>query len=264
LLTVPNSLALSTVPPSRRLLERARPSAPVVMRQRWSDLLFLHWPVAPESIREHLPEGLSVDLYEGRAWLGLVPFRMSGVRPRFLPAAPGVSSFPEYNLRTYVIDRKGRPGVWFFSLDTPKSLANWIARTFFHLNYRRAEISVNLLPNGTIDYLSRRAGQAASDHFRWTPTGRPFEAVPGSLEFFLVERYRLFAFDRSKGRIYSGKVHHEPYAIQSAELERFGTALFGINGLAAPEGPPASVLASPGVDVRIFPLQRIGDSDPDD
>ena len=106
------------LPIKNRLAEREKPKLPTVMYQRWEELLFLHWPVEPQVVAEVLPPGLGVDTYKGKAWLGVVPFSMRGVRPRFLPAVPGLSSFPELNLRTYVVDKRGRPGVWFYSLDT--------------------------------------------------------------------------------------------------------------------------------------------------
>ncbi len=112
------------------------------MYQRWQDLLFLHWSVDPSDVACTLPRGLSVDTFDDQAWIGVVPFQMTGVRPRFFPAVPGISNFPELNLRTYVVDDQGRPGVWFYSLDTPMPLPNWIARTFFHMYYRLARMLV--------------------------------------------------------------------------------------------------------------------------
>ncbi|HKK19376.1 MAG TPA: DUF2071 domain-containing protein, partial [Opitutales bacterium] len=130
------------MPIEARLRERELPDGPVVMYQRWSELLFLHWAVPTEVVQAGLPKGLNVDSFEGKAWIGVVPFEMSGVRPRGLPAVPWLSNFPELNLRTYVYDEQGRPGVWFYSLDTPNAVANWTARTFFHLNYRTAKMDV--------------------------------------------------------------------------------------------------------------------------
>src|SRR4051812_5845616 len=92
------------------------PSGPWVMKQVWEELLFAHWPVSPEIIRPFIPGGINLDTYNDQAWLGIVPFRMSGVRPRLLPAVPWLSAFPELNVRTYVtVDNK--PGVLFLSLE---------------------------------------------------------------------------------------------------------------------------------------------------
>ncbi len=121
-----------------RLLLRERPAAPVVMHQRWRALLFAHWRIDPDAIQKTLPVGLHVDTCDGSAWLGVVPFFMDAVRPAFLPALPWLSWFQELNVRTYVHDEKGVPGVWFYSLDCNQPLAVAIARTLFHLNYRHA------------------------------------------------------------------------------------------------------------------------------
>lgn len=246
----------SFVSDAHRLAQRRAPDRSPVMYQAWRELLFLHWPVEPALVAADLPDGLEVDLYEGRAWVGVVPFQMSGVRPRGCPAVPGLSRFPEINLRTYVVDAKGRPGVWFYSLDTPKRLPNWIARTFFHLNYRLARMTVRSSPQG-IDYraaLSGANGLEPEQNYVWQREGAPFEAEPGSLEFFLVERYRLFAYDAKQDRLRTGQVAHAPYPLQSAKVQSWSQALFANNDLPEPDGPPVSVLASKGVDVRIYPM----------
>src|SRR5437867_5100192 len=113
------------------------PSRPWVTTMRWHDLLFLHWPVRPEIIRPLIPNGLELDTFDGAAWIGVVPFRMTGVRLRWLPPLPGISAFPELNVRTYVRVRD-RPGVYFFSLDAGSRTAVAMARAWFHLPYFHA------------------------------------------------------------------------------------------------------------------------------
>lgn len=247
------------IPLPARLAERTAPAQPVVMYQRWAEMLFLHWPVDPESVANQLPPGLNVDTFDGKAWIGVVPFTMRGVRPRFLPAVPGLSDFPELNLRTYVIDAQGRPGVWFYSLDTPKRLPNWIARTFFHLNYRLARMRVESVDSGCTyqSELRIETGWDEAQNYSWRREGQCYLAVPGSLDFFLVERYRLFAYDAEAKRLLTGKVHHEPYPIQAVTLDRFSKRLFETNGMDTPGGAPLSVLASQGVNVRIFPMEAV-------
>ncbi|TVP75922.1 MAG: DUF2071 domain-containing protein [Puniceicoccaceae bacterium] len=254
MLEIPQTLSLEA-----RIAEQVRPVASPVMYQRWEELLFLHWSMSPERIAGDLPPGLQVDTFAGRAWVGVVPFSMRGVRPRFLPAVKGLSSFPELNLRTYVRDAQGRPGVWFYSLDTPKRLPNWIARTFFHLNYRLARMQVTLEPEG-IRYrseLRRGAGWDSPQDFVWCREGVPFEAEAGSLDFFLVERYRLFAYDPQQKALLTGRVHHRPYPLQQVRLETCSKRLFSLSGLSEPEGAPESVLASSGVAVEIFPMEKV-------
>ena len=244
---------------SSRLAERDPPIRSAVMYQRWEELLFIHWPVDVGDLAQYLPPGLSVDTYNGKAWIGIVPFTMCGVRPRFLPPVPGVSSFPELNVRTYVIDDRGRPGVWFFSLDTPKRIPNWIARTFFHLNYRLARMRVKEEGPWRIYHseLCNQSGTDKTQEYIWKRKEKQFLAEPSTLEFFLVERYRLFAYSKKTSRLLTGKVHHEPYPLQSAELVRYTKGLFTSNALMQPNGDPVSVLASSGVKVQIFPMEVV-------
>ena len=126
---------------AQREAMRRRPKRGPVMYQRWYDLLFLHWAWDAAEIQATLPAGLTVDTFDGQAWLGVVPFAMSGVRPRGLPAVGGLSAFLELNLRTYVHAADGTPGVWFYSLDCEQRLAVMIARTLFGLPYRHARMA---------------------------------------------------------------------------------------------------------------------------
>ena len=250
---------LDILPVQNRLAEREKPKLPTVMYQRWEELLFLHWPVEPQIVAKVLPPGLVVDTYKGKAWIGVVPFSMRGVRPRFLPAVPGLSSFPELNLRTYVVDKHGRPGVWFYSLDTPKRLPNWIARTFFHLNYRFARIQVE--DKGSLRYYQSELWMGtdwdAPQKYEWERLGKPFTAKPGSLDFFLAERYRLFAYNEAKAQLMTGQVHHQAYPLQQVNLKYHSKRLFTLNGLSKPDSLPVSVLASSGVNVQISPMSRV-------
>ena len=249
-------LGSDILPIQNRLAERDLPKLPTVMHQRWEELLFLHWAFDPQIIAKDLPPGLRVDTFEGMAWVGIVPFSMRNVRPRFLPPVPGLSNFPELNLRTYVVDEHGRPGVWFYSLDTPKRLPNWIARTFFHLNYRLARIQIE--DKGSLrSYRSELWTETDWDtpqEYEWKRVGARFTAEPGSLDFFLVERYRLFAYNKKKTQLMSGQVHHEPYPLQQVNLECYSKRLFALNGLSKPGNSPVSLLASAGVDVQISPM----------
>ena len=250
---------LDILPIQNRLAEREKAKLPTVMYQRWEELLFLHWPVEPQVVAKVLPPGLGVDTYKGKAWLGVVPFSMRGVRPRFLPAVPGLSSFPELNLRTYVVDELGRPGVWFYSLDTPKHLPNWIARTFFHLNYRFARIQVED-KGGSRSYRSELwmgSDWDVPQEYEWERIGEPFTAEAGSLDFFLAERYRLFAYNDAKAQLMTGQVHHQAYPLQHVNLKRYSKRIFTLNGLSKPDSLPVSLLASSGVNVQISPMSRV-------
>lgn len=240
---------------AQRIEETEHPGGYPVMRQRWSGLLFLHWPVAPELIQERLPDGLFVDTHEGQAWLGVVPFFMERVRPVGLPPLPGLSWFLELNVRTYVHDAAGRPGVWFFSLDCNQPLAVEIARRAFHLPYEHAVMrSAN--SGNQVDYSCRRSTGEETARFVYDLAGSAKTAVAGSLEWFLVERYLLFSA-RPDGVIFCGRVHHPPYRIAPAHCGEWSCAPLRWNGFAAPEEAPPSMLVAAPVDVRIFPLRRL-------
>ena len=231
-----------------RLAMRERPPTPTVMFQRWSRLLFLHWEIDPQEVQKRLPKGLFVDHFEGRCYLGLVPFLMQKVRPRFLPAVPWLSNFLELNVRTYVHDEQGRPGVWFFSLDYNQLIAVELARRLFHLPYQHAKMSLE----GSLYSCRRKTGHATAK-YDYEIEG-PFQtAEPGSLEFFLLERYLLFSARRDGG-LRMGRVHHEPYQFACIPVPTHSTLPFEWEGFHL-EGPPVSSLVSQGVPVHIHPLQ---------
>jgi uncharacterized protein YqjF (DUF2071 family) len=243
-------------PPTRdqRLASRERPGGFPVMRQRWAELLFLHWPIDPAVIQARLPDGLFADTFDGSAWLGVVPFSMEKVHPVLLPPLPLLSWFLELNVRTYVHDAQGNPGVWFFSLDCNQPVAVEIARRGFHLPYEHA--AMQRVKNGRhIDYSSRRKapGETLARFSYETPaTTRP--AAEGSLDWFLVERYILFSAGKN-GRIYQGRVHHPSYQIAAGRCDTWSTTPLRLTGFDEPTGPPASILVADAVDVNIFPLR---------
>jgi len=200
------------------------------MLMTWHELLWAHWEVAAEALRRLLPAGLELDLFEGRAWLGVIPFRMTGIHARFLPPLPGLSAFPELNVRTYVV-RDGVPGVWFFSLDAANRWAVASARRSFHLNYLDATMT-SRRSDAWIRYSSLRT-DARGGPARWTGEyrgmGEAAVAAPGTLDHFLCERYCLYSC-RGDGRIRRGGIHHEPWRLQAAE------ARIEVNTMACPLG----------------------------
>jgi len=195
------------------------PEGSWVMTQVWHDLLFAHWPVETTRLRPLIPERLSVDTFDGQSWVAVVPFRMTGIRLRGTPTLPGLSCFPELNVRTYVTCEE-KPGVWFFSLDAGNPLAVAIARRWFHLPYFRAQMQC-LERDGWMEYRSRRAdgaSRAASLAGRYRARGPARAPQPGSLEYFLTERYCLYAADR-RGHLVRAEIHHSPWPLQGAEAE---------------------------------------------
>jgi uncharacterized protein YqjF (DUF2071 family) len=240
---------------AQRLALRERPRGLPVMRQRWANLGFFHWAVDPALVVERLPGGLHVDTFEGRAWLGVVPFFMQRIRPVGVPALPWFSWFLELNVRTYVHDDRGNSGVWFFSLDCNQLLAVEIARRSFQLPYEHAVMSAKE-HHGVIDYRSRRRRQSDDAVFRYPVAKNPLAAAEGSLEWFLLERYLLFSANRS-GNLFSGRVHHQPYRFEPMESAAWSTEPLRLNGFPEFSTPPDSMLTAATVDVTVFPLRRL-------
>jgi uncharacterized protein YqjF (DUF2071 family) len=215
------------------------PASPWLMTQSWHDLLFAHWPVDAALLRSRMPPGLALDLYDGQAWIAVVPFRMTNVAPRFVPALPGISEFAELNVRTYVTVG-GKPGVYFFSLDAESTLAVAAARSLLHLPYFTAQMQVRREASRVV-YSSRRTGEAPPAELvaRYEPVGPPFHAEPGTLDYFLIERYCLYNVD-ARFRAYRLEIHHLPWTLQRAEATFTVNTMTEAAGLRLP--PIAPVL----------------------
>jgi hypothetical protein len=205
-----------------------------------------------------LPPGLTVDLFEDRSYVGLIPFTMRDVRPlRILPPVPGTANFHETNVRLYVLHKGQDPGIWFLSLEAANRLAVFAARTFFHLPYHYADMDLRRVGQ-TVDYRSQRRGAPAGLarlRTRYSIGEALPASQPGTLQFFLAERYYLYTVD-SRGRLLRGQVHHQPYPLHTASVEELDESLVGAAGLE--KGAPLPLcLYSPGVDVEIFGLERV-------
>jgi hypothetical protein len=236
-------------------LEAREPNGrrPLVMYQRWESLLFLHWRVSPERVQETLPEGLSVDTYKGDAFVGITPFFMHNVRPVGLPAVPWISNFQELNVRTYVFDENGIPGVWFYSLNCNQPLAVIAARTLTGLEYRHAEM--NASRGDSIDYTCRRDASDERARYRYRAVGEPRETEPNSLEFFLLQRFYLYA--RRAGSLIRGQVSHVPYRPRPAELELASALPARLDGFTELTDRPEHVCHEDGFDVNIYATEKI-------
>ncbi len=192
----------------------AMPNRPWIMTQTWHDLLFAHWPVDPQHLRSKIPRAFEIDLFGAEAWVGIVPFYMTNVAPRGIPSLPGLSAFPELNVRTYVrVD--DRPGVYFFSLDAGSSVAVHAARHLLNLPYFRASMNVAADAKGIRYQSRRRANLSAEFVATYEPIGAPSVAAAGTIEYFLTERYCLYEIDRS-GKPYRLDIHHRPWSLQPA------------------------------------------------
>lgn len=207
----------------------------------------MHWSIPADAVRACVPEALELDLWEGRAFIGVVPFRMEQIRPSWLPRRLGLD-FLELNLRTYVHYR-GEPGVWFFSLEASSRLAVQAARAGWSLPYWYASMQTARHESRIAFTSSRDAGDARLDveYEIGEPIG---PSIPGTFEHFLLERYLLFSAHR--GKILEGQVHHPPYLAHRAHVLRVEQTLTQAAGLPALSRPPEIAHFSPGVDVEVF------------
>ncbi len=225
-----------------------------IMHQNWGKLLFMHWPIDADLLRPLIPAPLEIDTYDGSAWIAIVPFTMWDIRPLppYMPPVPGLAAMHELNVRTYVqIDRE--PGVWFFSLDCNSRTAVLAARKFFLLPYCNARIELKQ-EEETIEYeLTRTDDPAAAFSARWTIGKALPVSEPGSLEYFLTERYCLYS--SRKERIYRAQIQHQPWPLQQATIERFSSSMIEAVGLENPQSPPLLHYAE-AVNVDIWPLER--------
>jgi uncharacterized protein YqjF (DUF2071 family) len=212
------------------------PLGPWVQGQTWERLLFAHWPVPYDALRAAVPDTLELDTFAGEAWLGVAPFVIRWLHPR---GAPALISFPELNVRTYVL-HDGEPGIFFFTLEAASALAVAGARLTYRLPYRHADMSVRREGEWT-SYRSHRPG--ARFEARYRPIGDVFTAAPGTLEHWLIERYRLYT------RRGYADIHHRPWPLQPAEAE------IAVNTFAA--GPPAHLHYAARLDVLVWPPRTL-------
>lgn len=221
---------------------------------RWRELLFAHWPVETGLIRPLVPSGLELDSFDGRCYVGVVPFLMENVTPRFVPPLPGLHAFPELNLRTYV-KAGGKPGVWFFSLDAGQKLAVRAARRFFHLPYFDADFDVRVADRVSYRAVRTHRGAApAAFHAVYRPAGDVYRSA-GGLDGWLTERYCLYSADPA-GRIYRGEIDHQPWPLQRAEAEIRVNTLGDWLGIRMP-GQPETLHFAGSLDVHAWMPEQV-------
>lgn len=241
-----------------RLAARQEPQNKLtVMHQDWRDLLFLHWEIDPLVILSTLPPGLYVDSFKDKAYIGLTPFALKNLRLSILPPIPGLSDFPEINVRTYVFDENGIPGIWFYSLDAANPAAVEAAK-LINLPYRHSIIefeknSSNSIINVKLD--TETDDLKVSSKFSYRMNGLEHFAESDSLEFFLIERYYLFTYSQSQNKLSNVQVHHSPYPLAPADLYSFDTNLITLDSFSKIIRPPDHIIMSPGVDVKIYNIE---------
>jgi uncharacterized protein YqjF (DUF2071 family) len=259
LLVTPVGLLVDEVPRQRAALRETAhrpwplPETPWLMGQTWYDLLFAHWAVPADALRALIPSPLELDTRHGQGWIGVTPFRIGGLRPRGTPPLPWLSHFPELNVRTYV-DYRGRPGIYFFSLDAGRRAAVAAARRGYRLPYFHAHMRATRR-DASVRYESERidaSGPAVRFRATYAPTGPRLPIDDGALERWLAERYCLYVVDEL-GRVLRGDIHHAPWPLQPAG------ATIEVNTMAAPlgielDGDPL-LHYSARQDVLIWPLE---------
>jgi uncharacterized protein YqjF (DUF2071 family) len=227
------------------------------MAQRWNTLLFAHWKVSADTLRPLIPSALTLDTYEGSAWVSITPFYLSHLRARALPAFPWLSEFPELNVRTYVT-LGGKPGVYFFSLDAGSILAVAGARATYHLPYYRASMNVRAMADGAIEYHSHRTHSGAPGaelRARYRPVGDPYHSEQGTLDHWLTERYCLYAVDSAR-HVYRAEIHHRPWLLRGAETEISVNTMARANGIEL-AGDAQRLTYTHLLDVVVWPPDRI-------
>jgi uncharacterized protein YqjF (DUF2071 family) len=230
------------------------PSKPWRMKQSWHNLLFAHWPIAIADLEQLIPSPLQLDVYDGKAWIGVVPFNMSGIRFRNMPPIPLTSKFAELNVRTYVT-LNNIPGVYFFSLDATNLFAVKSARYFYHLPYFFANIDIRN-EDQKIYYQCKRRGTKENFQFNGTykPISAQYNAQPGTLDYWLTERYCLYSY--YKNRVFRCDILHEPWLLQHAEADIYTNTMANINGISLPNEKPL-LHYSERLDVLTWGLEEV-------
>ncbi|MAH91504.1 MAG: hypothetical protein CMA11_07020 [Euryarchaeota archaeon] len=221
--------------------------------QEWRNLTFMHWEVEPQNLAPHIPKGLEIDLFEGKAYVGAIPFEMRNVRPRLLPSLPGVSTFPEFNIRTYV-KKNGIPGVLFLTLDAQSRVTCWHAPRSYGLPYRYAKCSLKITDK-EYAWKSRRSSDGVILEGKCKLKGEQRQAEKDSLEYFLFERYSLYT--EHKKKLHMAYTLHKPWTFQDGEVEIVENTLTESFNLNIDVMKPQYIHASKGVYVHTWSIEEV-------
>jgi uncharacterized protein YqjF (DUF2071 family) len=247
---------------AERVAATMEPGQTVLLHQNWHHLLFLHWEVPAAELQKLIPPQLTIDTFDGKAYIGLIPFTMTGVRPILTPPLPWISEFHEVNVRTYVHHNGREPGVWFFSLDASSPIAVAAARAAYKLAYFHSQIefATSKHPLPEIAFTSKRddprGAMPANGQFRYQPLeGAVANASPGTIEYFLLERYVLYSRDEDHN-LYRARVYHQPYPVQRVDVLQLDETLIWAAGIKRAETVPLRHYARE-VNVKVYPLERV-------
>lgn len=228
-----------------------------IMTQTWEHLLFIHWAVSPDVLRSLIPNELEIDTYDGMAWIGILPFLLTGVRIRRMPTVPFTSTFPEINVRTYV-KTKQKSGIYFLSLDASNPLVTGIAKRWYRLPYFLADMQFTRTKEG-IAFASQRVRAKEEPVIfsgSYQPIRQPIQAKHGTLEHWLTERYTLFCQCSSSRRIFFADVYHEPWALQQVDARIRENTM--TTGLSIPLGEQPDVMFyARGVQSYVWPITKL-------
>lgn len=248
-------------PTSEKRLElRNKPgSAGPLMFQTWKNILFLNWEYPAEILQDKLPEGLIIDTYNGKAFVGIVSFFIENIHPKHLPAFPGISNLQEINFRTYVFDKNGTPGIWFFSLDAGNRIAVEAAKVLISLPYEYSEIRASINTDNEVSFSSLREDLDPKllSFFRYAAKDSSGSAAADSLDFFLIERYALFTHLKSSNELFAGRIYHPPYLLNEVNLIEWDDNLFEANGFKRPARFPDHAVMTSELDVEFYMMEKV-------
>lgn len=232
------------------------PSKNWIMRQKWRNVLFLHWPIPVEKLRPHIPSSLQIDTFNGSAWLGIILFVLEGIFPFEIPSISLTPKFPEINVRTYV-KYDGKPGIYFLSIDVMNWASLKIAKNWYHLPYHSSQIFFQKEEQKFHCHSIRKGNENTPISFKgkYAPVSEVYFPKEGTLDHWLIERYCLYSSNNGIN-IYCGDIHHRPWPLQKAKIELVKNTLFTPFHFDLFEEKPIAHF-SIGVDSLIWNIKKI-------
>ncbi|RKQ34758.1 YqjF family protein [Oceanobacillus halophilus] len=231
------------------------PSKHWMMKQKWKNISFLHWPLSESQLRPFIPKQLTIDTYHGQAWVGMVIFEMESIHLRGIPKYSITPNFSEVNVRTYVT-YNGVPGIYFLSIDVDNWASVTLAKRWYHLPYHSANISIEK-SHESYHYESIRHGQSQiKGEGMIHPLPESYIADKDSLDYWLMERYRLYSINK-KQSLYKADIHHKPWSLQKAETTIHRNTILSELTIGLDAFFPAVSHFSSGLDTLFWNIKRL-------